>query len=432
VLQFRLRTPDTFVLPLTGTGHLLDENGERIGAYPGLRSWMQSADSLWRELGKSALTLLEQIDYMGKLTHQIPVSPIRVAYAASGMHLHAALVTDRRAVIEHGAYWGAVASEDEGHYLVGILNTPTLTELVRPLMSYGKDERHIDKAVWRLPIPAYDATNTLHADIVSAAKSLTAELDGREWRSDYFVTIRQDVRAWMLKDTTGRKLDNLVRELLGEPLLDDDERDAPPVAPTATGLLRLTSGAIGIEPSDVEIDLDLEFDARRRVYLWGYLVSRHGAAPTYRMVGTSEAEFDPEGLATQLADELGAIVRTAEEAGHAVRLYHYGNTELLYLRRLLGNDADVLLNVSTDLLEVVRSNYFSGVGYSLKRLAPVTGFAWRHEGLTGADTLALIKDARSGSEHAWDRLVQYNEDDTRAMHALRAYLRGHSDSPDQG
>ena len=40
-----------------------------------------------------------------------------------------------------------------------ILNAATITELVRPFMSYGKDERHFDKHIWQLPVPLYDPTD---------------------------------------------------------------------------------------------------------------------------------------------------------------------------------------------------------------------------------------------------------------------------------
>ena len=423
ILQFRQLVPDTFVLPLTGRGEVLETDGDRISAFPGLDSWMRNAETLWQAHGDSSLTLTGQIDHMKKLTQQLPLPPVRVVYAASGMHLSAAVVTDPRAVIEHGAYWGAVSSENEGHYLVGILNTPTLTELVRPLMSYGKDERHIDKAVWKLPVPAYDYTNPLHTQIVEVAKALTDDLAERQWRSRYFVTIRQDVRTWMLANENGRKLDNLVRELLGEPPLDDAERDAPPVGPVATGLLRLTSGSLGIEPADIEVDLDVEFDEARQVYLWGYLVSRSGSdEPTYHSVGSPAADLDPEALARQLGDDLGALLQEANDAGQSVRVYHYGHVEPMYLDRLLGSDASGLLDVSTDLLSIVRAHYFSGLGYSLKRLAGLAGFQWTEDGMTGADTYDLIALARTGDSDAWQSLLRYNEDDTRAARALRAFL----------
>ena len=60
----------------------------------------------------------------------------------------------------YGLYWATAASTAEALYLCAILNSPTFTELVRPFMSYGKDERHFDKHIWQLPIPLYDPTNS--------------------------------------------------------------------------------------------------------------------------------------------------------------------------------------------------------------------------------------------------------------------------------
>ena len=88
-----------------------------------------------------------------------------MAYNKFGLHVSAALVTNRAALIENTLYRAALNIASEGHYLVGILNTPSLTELVRPLMAYGKGECHIDKVVWRLPIPARDREDPLRTEI---------------------------------------------------------------------------------------------------------------------------------------------------------------------------------------------------------------------------------------------------------------------------
>ena len=429
ILQFRLLDRDTFVLPLTSRGDVMDSDGDAINAYPGLATWMRTAAALWSKHGGSKLSLDGQIDHMRKLSQQLPIPPVRVAYAASGMHLSAALVTDPRAVIEHGAYWGAVASESEGHYLVGILNTPTLTELVRPLMSYGKDERHIDKAVWRLPIPTYDADNALHQNIVATTRELTAELATQEWRSDYFVTIRQDTRAWLLGHEKGRHLDNLVRELLGEPPLEETASAAAETEPT--GLLRVTSGSLELPEADVEIDLDLEFDEDHRVYLWGYLVTE-GEESRYVPVGTADADPTPDALARDLLLQVSEVVEAARAAGRSVRIYHYGSVEAAHLARLLGSDAEPLLAAATDLLAVLRAHFFSGGGYGLKSVAGFAGFEWRSAGMTGADTYELIGKAREGDEAAWQTLLEYNEDDTRATLALRRWLRSGGGQPNSG
>ena len=80
----------------------------------------------------------------------------------------------------HGQFSGAVGSLEEANYLLVILNSPALTDLVRPLMSYGKDERHIDKALWQLPVALYDRTRPEHqrvAELGRCCSEAVAELD---------------------------------------------------------------------------------------------------------------------------------------------------------------------------------------------------------------------------------------------------------------
>lgn len=214
IVPFLAREPEQFVIPITRKGQLLDGDDPKIDAYPGLAAWTRAAETEWTDHGQSKMTLTEQIDHMRKLRQQLPIPPLRVAYAASGMHVSAALVTNPSAIIEHAVYWAAVNTTDEGNYLVGILNAPVLTDLVRPLMSYGKDERHIDKAVWKLPIPTYDPDNTLHHDIATTAQELTTEIASMTFTSDYFVTIRRCVRKHITESPAGHHLNSAVADLL--------------------------------------------------------------------------------------------------------------------------------------------------------------------------------------------------------------------------
>ncbi|MBT2416007.1 hypothetical protein J7I94_36725, partial [Streptomyces sp. ISL-12] len=116
---------------------------------------------------------------------------------------------------EMTSYWGTVASREEGMHLCAILNTPALTEVVRPLMSYGKDERHIDKVVWELPIPRFDSSNSGHqriAELGAAESDRIAALDLDE--SKNYVKLRQVVRSVIATSPDAEELDQLVRLLL--------------------------------------------------------------------------------------------------------------------------------------------------------------------------------------------------------------------------
>lgn len=86
------------------------------------------------------------------------------------MHVCAAKLRSKKALVTHGLYWAPVTSEEEADYLCAILNAPATTELARPLMSYGKDERDIHKHVWELPIEQYDSGNQVHGRIAGSTE----------------------------------------------------------------------------------------------------------------------------------------------------------------------------------------------------------------------------------------------------------------------
>jgi hypothetical protein len=118
-------------------------------------------------------------------------------------------------VIDHTLYWAAAGSDDEALYLCAVLNSPKVTEHVRPLMSYGKDERHIDMAVWRLPIPLYDPDNGQHrrlAELGRQAEAETAALDLDEGK--HFPALRRQIRKHLAVSPIGQHIDALVDSLL--------------------------------------------------------------------------------------------------------------------------------------------------------------------------------------------------------------------------
>lgn len=422
IVPFRILPPDSFVIPLTRKGDVLSGDSPRIDAYPGLAKWTREAESLWSEHGDSSMSLSEQIDHFGKLTQQVPVPSTRVVYAASGMHVSAALVTDPRIIVEHAAYWAAVATESEGLYLVGLMNSPALTELVRPLMAYGKDERHIDKHVWRLPIPIYDSANDLHLTISRLAGELTAAIAHREFTTSNFVTIRQQLRREILSDARARELNEAVMELL------DVEPAVLLTGPSGlnghTTLVRMTAGLVDQQPrADIEVDVDCEFDRAGKVYLWGALVNDNESLE-YRHFGTADPDANEHNITQTFHDWLTGIIEAGEACGRTVRWFHYGHTEPQQLRRILPDiDQHQLDRRRTDVLaELIRPHFFAPHGYSLKKLAPAAGANWTDLNATGATTLDWIDAAHTGDPTQWLRLLRYNEDDVQALRALRRQL----------
>ena len=170
VFPFRIGEPLTAVIPCNDTS-LLNEGA--IDLYPGLQQWWAQASQMWEEHRSSErLSLMDQLDFQSKLSKQLPIATFRVLYNTSGMHICAAKLRDDAALITSGLYWAPLTSEPEADYLSAILNAPITTELTRPFMAYGKDERHIHKHVWRLPIPVQISTTV--ASVVSISEAIDA------------------------------------------------------------------------------------------------------------------------------------------------------------------------------------------------------------------------------------------------------------------
>lgn len=216
LLPFRVEKAAEFVLPFTQSGEILDPAENKIDRWPGLATWMRSAEAVWQANQDGKLTLADQIDHMKKLSQQAPMPAVRVIYAASGMHVSAAVLRDTRVVIEHSVYWATAATSEEADFLVGILNSPSLTDLVRPYMSYGKDERHIDKSVWKLPIPTFDDGDEVHVRVATLASQLAVEIAALNFATTNFVTRRRAIREHLAKSEAGAELDAMVAELVAE------------------------------------------------------------------------------------------------------------------------------------------------------------------------------------------------------------------------
>jgi SAM-dependent methyltransferase len=216
VLPYRTLEPRRAVLPITSKGRFVLEE-HVLPSYKGLATWWAKATDMW-DLNRSSerLSLEGRLNYHRGLTGQFRIPPRRIVYTKSGMHLAAAVVEDHRAVIDHKLYWAGLASKEEGHYLCAILNSAVATRRVQPLMSYGKDERDIDKYIWKLPIPMFDPDDRAHAHLAElgrqAGEAIAAlELDD----SKHFSAMRRAVRAWLEESKIGQAIEAKVEKLLG-------------------------------------------------------------------------------------------------------------------------------------------------------------------------------------------------------------------------
>ena len=107
--------------------------------------------------------------------------------------------------------------------LAAIVNSDALYKAVQPLMPKGQfGARHLQKHLWKLPIPEFDAGVELHTKIAAVGSAAAAGAAGqlaavREERgADVGVTIvRRELRKWLRASAEGRAVEAAVGRLLG-------------------------------------------------------------------------------------------------------------------------------------------------------------------------------------------------------------------------
>ena len=195
-----------------------------------MRDRWRIVSTLW-EANRAAATkmdLLEQLDYYGKLSSQLEwrCEPrdrqFRVVYGGWGAPT-AALLHEDDAIVDYKLFWIACRDAREAHYLLAIINSDALYELVTPLMSKGQfGARDLQKHLWKLSIPEFDSGNSLHVRVSQAGETAVqgvakqmAQL--RQDRGEVTVTIaRRELRKWLRESTEGKAVEEAVGELLAK------------------------------------------------------------------------------------------------------------------------------------------------------------------------------------------------------------------------
>lgn len=210
VLPFLQREPLLTVLPMSRKGELVEPTSA-----PGLNAWWSRSSQLFDQHSNGTMTLLEQIDYRRKLTNQFPAPAHRVVVTHSGMHVTACRVTAPDAVVEHQLDWAAVRSEEEGLFLITILNSPLTTEAATPFMTSGKGGgRHIGKSLWNVLVPLYDPDDEDHVQLVSLGREAEDFVGGLELPEQQHGRLRGIVRDALVEEGLMERVNEKVREVI--------------------------------------------------------------------------------------------------------------------------------------------------------------------------------------------------------------------------
>lgn len=206
-------------------------------------------------------------------------------------------------------------------------------------------------------------------------------------------------------------------------------------------LERLTTEPIDLPEVSLEIDFDIETSAGDRVYLWGFLVDDRSteSSPFYKAFSRFE-KLDNHSEAELAAEAIHWLDRVLAERPDCL-VYHYSDYEVVHLMRLSKRTGDPELVAAAnrvrehfvDMFTLMKGQFFGTNGLGLKVVARSgPGFEWRDEDPGGLNSQKWFRDAVSGPDEltrteATTRVLEYNEDDVRATHQLRAWLRGLDD-----
>ena len=196
-----------------------------------MRSRWEKMERLWEaNRGKTDIKPLTQnLNWLSKLTSQLDYlrhpgdRPVRIAYTQSGRPT-AALIVDFQAILDRKLYQLTCRDLFEAYYLIAIINSLALERAVSNFMPKGLfGARDLEKHLWKLPIPEYDASNENHAELSrlgrTAEQECKALLDklvarnGEGWLTSS--NARSNLRnGWQPGSPTAQAIEEAVRELL--------------------------------------------------------------------------------------------------------------------------------------------------------------------------------------------------------------------------
>jgi len=240
-------------------------------------------------------------------------------------------------------------------------------------------------------------------------------------------------------------------------VLDPDDESLPPTGMPMSDAVGLAKAwladltvvrripVIEVPRADVEMDVDMESFGDSGAYLWGALLSGAdiGEPQGYRAFATWEPlPTDDEARSFAAFWEWLTLVRLRARArGLTFRAYCYNELAenrwlLASAKRFAGKpgiptteqvQAFITSDAWFDLFGSVRDHFLCSRGKGLKTIAPAAGFHWRDAEASGENSMRWYRDAVGMDGLSRDdaqrvRLLEYNEDDVRATHALRNWM----------
>ena len=201
------------------------------------RRWA-NATEMYREAHQQRVIkdLYDRLNYQKILTSQLEYlqgaitgdGTIRVAYTQSGQPT-AAIMRDNHAIMDRKLYQTVCQSEGEAHYLTAILNSDELATRAKPFCTtnWAKKIRDFEKHGWKLPIPCYDSSDSLHVRLSKLGMIAEQECATLIANSDIMSKPAGDAQSrearkllrheWQPNSEVAQDIEATVAELLSDP-----------------------------------------------------------------------------------------------------------------------------------------------------------------------------------------------------------------------
>ncbi|MGQ9546507.1 MAG: N-6 DNA methylase [Dehalococcoidia bacterium] len=230
-LDFRL-----VVLPLLPSGKhfkILRADEARSQGFLNLANWLEKAQEEWQQRrGEKAekMDIYQRLDRYKGITRQNRLAKYKVLYPTSATYLCACLVEDKPISIEgdgqrieiqgfvadYESYYYDTNDRQEAYYLVAILNSPTLDELLKPMQSRGLwGPRHICKKVLEIPTPQYNPSDENHQALSRLGEQCTRKVEQllpQLAKSRSIGHTRRLIKAQLREEL--EQIDNIMKQIL--------------------------------------------------------------------------------------------------------------------------------------------------------------------------------------------------------------------------
>ena len=138
------------------------------------------------------------------------------------------VIGDNYAIVDRKLYQTKCRSEGEAYYLLAIINSDELEVAAATFMTKGLyGARDFEKHGWKLPIPLYEARNSLHARLSRLGKAAEQECADIIADSDILTKPAGDSQSraarsllrheWQPNSATAQSIEAAVAKLISDP-----------------------------------------------------------------------------------------------------------------------------------------------------------------------------------------------------------------------